>query len=360
MNIYIGENIKRLRHEKNITQEALSDILSISPQSVSKWEREESFPDITMLPAIANYFGVTIDALLGNDKILTEERIQKYISDYKKANDSDEFPHEIRKKSIDIAEKAYREFSYDFRIVMLYANALNIYGDDNKNEKIKHLCNMVLDNCNDEKLRADAAYFLKGMISAKDKMDFLKKYIEYNQPADWLKIYPLSSEEGKIMWQHEIFDKWWHLNMYIYMYGDSFNEEKDCHVSHENKIKLIKKCEKIFYAFFEEDDLWEFTFYVGQYNEFLALEYLALGMTEEALEHFEKSVDGWIQYNHLPKEHTYKNILINHRPCTADSLNGAYTFPSRYIKDIDSNQVYDLIRDHPKFKTAYQRLFNEK
>ena len=65
MEIRISENIRRFRKEKNFTQETLANMLSITPQSVSKWERGEGFPDITMLPAIANCLGVSVDVLLG-------------------------------------------------------------------------------------------------------------------------------------------------------------------------------------------------------------------------------------------------------------------------------------------------------
>ncbi|MHB1152821.1 MAG: helix-turn-helix domain-containing protein [Eubacteriales bacterium] len=64
MNIYIGENIKRLRKEKNLTQETFADIIGISFQAVSKWENDDAFPDITLLPVIANYFEVTIDEFM--------------------------------------------------------------------------------------------------------------------------------------------------------------------------------------------------------------------------------------------------------------------------------------------------------
>ena len=75
MEIKISENLRRFRKEKNLTQESLANMLSITPQSVSKWERGEGYPDITMLPSLANCLGVTVDALLGNDLILAEERI---------------------------------------------------------------------------------------------------------------------------------------------------------------------------------------------------------------------------------------------------------------------------------------------
>ena len=69
MKLRIGENIRRLRRERNLTQEEMAAHLGISFQSVSKWERCDGYPDITMLPALANYFGVSVDSLIGMDEI---------------------------------------------------------------------------------------------------------------------------------------------------------------------------------------------------------------------------------------------------------------------------------------------------
>ncbi|MBN2797397.1 MAG: helix-turn-helix domain-containing protein [Clostridia bacterium] len=59
----IGKQIKRLRTEKNITQEVLSDYLGVSAQAVSKWENDITTPDIGLLPEISVFFGVKIDEL---------------------------------------------------------------------------------------------------------------------------------------------------------------------------------------------------------------------------------------------------------------------------------------------------------
>lgn len=56
----IGENIAALRKEKGWTQEQLAEKLSVSAQAVSKWEGGKSCPDISLLPAIAKLFGVTV------------------------------------------------------------------------------------------------------------------------------------------------------------------------------------------------------------------------------------------------------------------------------------------------------------
>lgn len=73
MNLNFAENFKSLRKEKGITQEKIADILGVSSQSISRWELCICYPDIEMLPSIANYFGVTVDHLLSND-VLSKEK----------------------------------------------------------------------------------------------------------------------------------------------------------------------------------------------------------------------------------------------------------------------------------------------
>jgi orotate phosphoribosyltransferase len=63
--VSIGDKIKYLRKQKSITQEELADVLHISFQAVSKWENGIAQPDVSIIPVIANYFGVTIDELFG-------------------------------------------------------------------------------------------------------------------------------------------------------------------------------------------------------------------------------------------------------------------------------------------------------
>ena len=75
MNLLIGENIKRIRRERDLTQEEVAAHLGISFQSISKWERGDGYPDITMLPALANYFKISVDELLGMSEI---EKNDKY------------------------------------------------------------------------------------------------------------------------------------------------------------------------------------------------------------------------------------------------------------------------------------------
>ena len=75
----MGKEIHRLRNSRGITQEALAEALNVTPQTVSKWERGASMPDVQMLPEIAVYFGVTIDQLFAMAPQQQLERIENRI-----------------------------------------------------------------------------------------------------------------------------------------------------------------------------------------------------------------------------------------------------------------------------------------
>ncbi|MBO7405817.1 MAG: helix-turn-helix transcriptional regulator [Clostridia bacterium] len=72
-----AENIRKFRTNGNLTQEALGERVGVSGQAVSKWETSDAYPDPTLLPALADALGVTIDALFGHEthskERLTEE-----------------------------------------------------------------------------------------------------------------------------------------------------------------------------------------------------------------------------------------------------------------------------------------------
>ena len=119
MEISIKNTLKKLRHSKEVTQEQLAIHLGVTSQSVGKWERGEGFPDITMLPSIALYFGVTVDELLGIDKLRITEKIEQY------KKKSYELRHNGKvHDNFEIWKKAYREFPEEHRVQEEYMNAL--------------------------------------------------------------------------------------------------------------------------------------------------------------------------------------------------------------------------------------------
>lgn len=98
--LYLSENLKKYRILKDLTQEDVAEYLGITAQSVSKWERGESYPDITFLPALANIFETSVDLLIGMDTIRAEEtryNIHKKAVAYQRSGD------------YDMAEKTYRD-----------------------------------------------------------------------------------------------------------------------------------------------------------------------------------------------------------------------------------------------------------
>ena len=76
MNRYFCDFIRELRKQRNLTQEQIAEAFGVSCQAISKWETGTSYPDISLLPIIADYFGVSIDYLLGHDTSKQKEAIE--------------------------------------------------------------------------------------------------------------------------------------------------------------------------------------------------------------------------------------------------------------------------------------------
>ena len=75
MDMTIGKRIALLRKEKGLTQEELATHMGVSPQAVSKWENDQTCPDISALPKLARLFGVTVDELLEGRETLPAARV---------------------------------------------------------------------------------------------------------------------------------------------------------------------------------------------------------------------------------------------------------------------------------------------
>ena len=84
MKLTLGEKIKELRKRDLRTQDELAYALGITPQAVSRWENDGSYPDMEMIPAIANYFNISIDELFGyeNNREKKIEAIVQKVAEY--------------------------------------------------------------------------------------------------------------------------------------------------------------------------------------------------------------------------------------------------------------------------------------
>ena len=82
MKLTIGENIRTLRRAKDMTQEQLADMLGVTYQSVSRWENSQAYPDIELIPAIAEIFGTSTDALMGVPETEKEKQAERLIKEF--------------------------------------------------------------------------------------------------------------------------------------------------------------------------------------------------------------------------------------------------------------------------------------
>ena len=78
----IGAVIKELRRNKGIKQEELADTLQVSVQTVSRWENEVNYPDLSMLPQLSAFFQVTTDYLLGVERSNTMAKLLKTVETF--------------------------------------------------------------------------------------------------------------------------------------------------------------------------------------------------------------------------------------------------------------------------------------
>jgi len=116
MAVNIGENIKKLRAEKNVTQEQLAEYLSITYQSVSKWENNVTSPDLYLIPVIAEYFDVTIDDLFKIKMDGYRNKAARLFAVYEHSHNKEDF------------DKAYNEYEKLFAENQADDEDMRIYG----------------------------------------------------------------------------------------------------------------------------------------------------------------------------------------------------------------------------------------
>ena len=158
MKITIGANIKRLRTEKGVTQEQLAEAMNVTCAAVSKWERGDTYPDITALQPLAFYFGVSLDTLMGYEREKYEKEIDEILDEYRRTGD---------RRTI---EKAYREYPNDYRIMYCYMWSFGVYDAEpdldlalRHKEVLEKLCDKILEGCTDAGIR-NGAWKMKAIL----------------------------------------------------------------------------------------------------------------------------------------------------------------------------------------------------
>ena len=152
-----GETLKKIRKQKDMTQEQLAEYLNISPQSVSKWETNLTLPDITMIPILANIFDVSADVLLGIDIDVKEKRIQEI-----KANALEYTNEGYKEKALEILRGGLKEYPNSYLIMLdIMQNLwLTIKRTEEGNKEALYFGEKILAECNDDNCRHQAIYCL--------------------------------------------------------------------------------------------------------------------------------------------------------------------------------------------------------
>lgn len=176
MELMIGEKIKELRRSRDLTQEEVATHLGISYQAISKWERGDGYPDITMLPTLANYFMVSVDELIGMGEIDSASKLdeinQKWVEN--RANGK-------HKENVDLMRDALKVYPNNALLLMQLSASLERL-DGTKEEKMKFLKESIiiqeriLSFCGDSEVRGAA---LCNISDAYYRYGDYEKAIEY-------------------------------------------------------------------------------------------------------------------------------------------------------------------------------------
>ena len=310
MNIYIGVNIKRLRLKKQITQEQLSLAMGVSCAAVSKWERENTLPDISLLPLLANYFGVSIDELMGYDAARIEDEINKFFEERSKLFRAGKVAEYKQ-----LSEKAYKEYPNDYRIMNYYMwDKVGDYADNDlsviraNKEELLSICQRILDGCSDVNLRLDAINMQGKILHAEGKTDEAVALYKKEIP-DW---YLTSGQKTEQLFAKDTPEFAHHLKFNMLELG-MLAVNKKCkelwfcsNLSVEEKGKLAISFCQLIESLPKTDAFYEVDYYIWCFARDMALKLKHLGGdsdTAELLDNIaEKAKEQFIEYSKTDKD----------------------------------------------------------
>ncbi|MBQ7976935.1 MAG: helix-turn-helix domain-containing protein [Clostridia bacterium] len=250
MNLLIGENIKHIRRERNLTQEEVAGHLGISFQSISKWERGDGYPDITMLPALANYFGISVDELLGMSEIEKSDKyneINRIWSDNNKKG--------LHSENVKLLRDALKTFPNDALLLVQLSTSLEKI-DGTEEEKDKYLREsiavqeQILKYGEDSEVRSATLYnicFAYWKIGEYDKaLEQAKKLPNLYKARENALVYFLKGEEKRRIAREALTPLAWALTHHL-----SALYETESNPEYLNKASKIID---ILFADYEQDD----------------------------------------------------------------------------------------------------------
>ena len=356
MTIYLSENIKRLRREKNLTQETLAEFLGVTFQSVSNWERGESYPDITMLPEIASFFKVSIEELLGVNKAEDEEAIKRLLEEHDNYTDD-----KLIKESIYYLKE---KFPNDFRVQLRYMGYLICFDDATQNtKKIESLYQNIQNNCTKDSIRICAKrfyiHYLELMARSENSditfADCEKIIKEMPRMRDgremYFNCYPENHPEREAIIQEAIEEEVFLLDNTIsrYLYDDKY--------SSEYRIALTEKSMEFFNFIYDDGNygrMWRFMLYNHGH---LGLRYYKLGDTKKALENFRKMAEFAIKFDSMDRISVMHSVMFEGKEFDKHTLGSTY-IAKMQVKELltEKYPLSDEFKSTPEFEEIVKIL----
>lgn len=352
MTIYLGENIKRMRKERELTQEALANFLGVSYQSISKWERGDSYPDITILPEIAGFFKVSVDELLGVNKAENEHEINSKIAEYDNLTD-----HNLMQEIInDLKTK----FPYDFRVLIRYLGCLVRFSEDLSavSSEIFAIYNNIQQNCINDRIRIKAKRamieFYRSQLNNKNTdviFENCEKIIrEMPDMRDsremFCTFYPESHPEHDTKIQNAIEENFL-LRITFYSHYYFYNDR----CSDRWQTESIKK--EIEYLEFVYDDgnygkTWRMM--INLYGH-LGVKYFKLNDYKNAIYNFRKSAELAIKFDDMDRISVMQSTMFKGKEFDKHTLGSTFIAKSR-VKDLlcERYPLSDEFKQSAEFK----------
>ena len=167
--IKLGEKIKLLRKQKNISQEVFANYLGVSFQAVSKWENGNTMPDVTMIPAIASFFGVSTDELFDFNLFEIEKQVEEICCEAYKYRFSDS----ARSEQI-LREGLLRFPGND----IILNNLLYTLDYHTRGEEVVSLCKALIESTKDDSVKYDDCRILASCYKENGQYDLVKPTLE--------------------------------------------------------------------------------------------------------------------------------------------------------------------------------------
>ena len=349
MNITLNEQLKKLRKKKGNTQEDLANHLGITVQAVSKWERGEGYPDITLLPHVSAYYNVTIDELLGVGQAEREKKIDAY-----EEKDSALFREGKSAERVALMREALAEFPNEMRLVYDLMYALQAKNCSDDRDEIIALGKRILDESTDNSQREGAIQCLCYTYRLKGDMEEAQKYAGMGGSlavtVNALMPTVLEGEEAVEYCQsnlREYMDDIC-LNVDIMVWKGSFSPEEEILLR-----KFALDCFKLLYS---DENYGFYHCRVSNLYHQLGNNYMRLGREEEMLDSLEKAAEHAIKFD-TRVNCKYTAFMVNRLTHSVDSAYKDYTEnDSALLLRNFKGEAYAAYHDHPRMKAIMEML----